>query len=445
MLPWTLREAAALVNGRLTGGGDVIATGVSHDSRNVKRGDLFVAIKGYRLDGHRFVGKAAKKGAKGVVVSRLLPVALPQIKVRDTTLALGQMGRAQRLQWEGPVVAVTGSVGKTTVKDMTAHLLSGTYRVLKAQGNLNNQWGLPLTLLGLTRKHEAAVVELGINHPGEMERLSEIARPDVTIVTAVGEAHLGFFKSRRHLAEEKKKIAAGLREGGIKILNADDIMLKTSDKDVMTFGLNLGSVRATHLEPQGLGTRFVLEADGEKAATNLQMPGVFNVSNSAAAVAAGLALGIPLKALAKRLRSFIPQAWMRMEIKNLRGILFINDAYNASPTSMQAALETFRAIKGPNRKIAVLGDMLEMGEFSEESHLRIARMAAEGPFASVILVGGRMVQAARELPGRMSETVKSFRRVSEAGRFLKSRAQKGDAILLKASRGIRLEKILEEF
>ncbi|HJT23620.1 MAG TPA: Mur ligase family protein, partial [bacterium] len=163
MLPWTLREVAALVDGRLMmGDGEKKITGVSHDTRNVKRGDLFVAIVGARLDGHRFLKQAAAKGAQAAVVSKVMPVALPQIVVKDTTEALGAMGRAQRLQWGGPVVAVTGSVGKTTVKDMTAHLLKGSFRVLKTQGNLNNQWGLPLTLLKLTKEHEAAVVEIGI-------------------------------------------------------------------------------------------------------------------------------------------------------------------------------------------------------------------------------------------------------------------------------------------
>src|SRR5581483_7995613 len=159
MLPWTLREIGALVNGRLVNGdGGTIISGVVHDTRNVKRGDLFVAIVGARLDGHRFLKEAAQKGARAAVVSRRVPGDFHQILVKDTTEALGQMGRAQRLQWDGPVVAVTGSVGKTTVKDMTAHLLSGSFRVLKTKGNLNNQWGLPLTLLELKKEHQAAVV-----------------------------------------------------------------------------------------------------------------------------------------------------------------------------------------------------------------------------------------------------------------------------------------------
>ena len=446
MLPWSLREVAALVNGRLIkGDGETKVSGVRHDTRNVKRGDLFVAIVGARLDGHRFLGKAARKGAVAAVVSKMVSGRMPQILVKDTTEALGQMGRAQRLQWNGPVVAVTGSVGKTTVKDMAAHLLSGSFQVLKTQGNLNNQWGLPLTLLELKKEHEVAVVELGINHPGEMEWLSEIARPDVAIVTAIGEAHLGFFKNRRHLAEEKQKIAAHLRKGGTNILNADDTLLRTNVENVMTFGLKLGQVRAVHPEADGLGTRFELQAEGETAETRLSMPGAHNVRNSAAAVSAGLALGIPLKALAARLRSFVSQAPMRMEIKNLNGILFVNDAYNASPTSMEAALVTFDQMKGPQRKWAVLGDMLELGEFSPETHYRIVKRAVESSVENVLLVGLRMKKAFNSLAEPQKNKVRAFEGVIDARAFLRRLAQKGDAVLLKASRGMKLEKILEGF
>ncbi len=446
MLPWTLREAAALVNGRLVKEeAETRITGVSHDTRNVKRGDLFVAIVGARLDGHRFLRQAARKGAKAAVVSRLMPGNLPQILVKNTTEALGQMGRAQRLQWDGPVVAVTGSVGKTTVKDMTAHLLKGSFRVLKTQGNLNNQWGLPLTLLKLTKEHEAAVVEIGINHPGEMEKLSEITRPDVAVVTVIGESHMGFFKSRRHLAEEKQKIAAHLRKGGTNILNADDTLLRKNVENVMTFGLKLGQVRAIHLEADGLGTRFEIQAEGETAAARLSMPGAHNVRNSLAAVSAGLTLGVPLKALAQRLKTFVSEAPMRMEIKNLGGVLFINDAYNASPTSMEAALVTFAGMQGPQRKWAVLGDMLELGEFSPETHFRIVKRAVESGFEGILLVGLRMQRALNGLAETQKEKVRVFGEVSDARAYLRRSVQRGDAVLLKASRGMRLEKILEGF
>jgi UDP-N-acetylmuramoyl-tripeptide--D-alanyl-D-alanine ligase len=443
MLPWTLREVAALTNGRVIGDPDLIVKGVVHDTRNVKKGDLFTAIRGARFDGHRFVGNAKKKGAVAALVSKRVSGKVPQVLVGDTTQALGDLGRSQRLQWGGPVVAVTGSVGKTTVKDMTAFLLGGSLKVLKTEGNLNNHWGLPLTLLRLERTHQAAVVELGINHPGEMERLSEIARPDVALVTRIGEAHLEFFRDRRHLAREKMMIAAHLREGGKRILNANDTLLRTNVENVMTFGLKLGQVKALDLESQGLGTRFELTAQGETASVELHMPGAHNVANATAAVAAGLSLGIPFRKLAQRLTYFRSQAPMRMEIKNLGGILFVNDAYNASPTSMEAALLTFDRMQGPKRKWAVLGDMLELGEFSPETHYRIVKRALDSSIDRLVLVGPRMTQAFASLD--RPAKAQAFADANEARAYLRRSSEKGDAVLLKASRGMKLERVLEGF
>ena len=342
-------------------------------------------------------------------------------------------------------MAVTGSVGKTTVKDMTAHLLGGFMRVLKTEGNLNNQWGLPLTLLRLEARHQVAVVELGINHPGEMEWLSKIARPDVAVVTAIGDAHLGFFKNRRHLAAEKLKVAVSLREGGRQVLNAEDTLLVERGENVMTFGLKLGQVKARELRPDGLGTQFVLEAQGERVSTRLSLIGNHNVLNALAAVSTGLTLGVPLRKLAERLKSFVSQAPMRMEIKNVKGVLFINDAYNASPTSMEAALVTFEDLKGSKRKLAVLGDMLELGSFSKETHARVVRRAVSSSLDGIVLVGPRMGEAFKGLGGEAKTNVWAFSRVSHARIFLKSWAERGDAVLLMASRGMRLEKVLEGF
>jgi UDP-N-acetylmuramoyl-tripeptide--D-alanyl-D-alanine ligase len=447
MIPWTLDEVAALTNGRLLrGNGKERVTGVSHDTRSLNKGDLYVAIVGRRLDGHRFLKEAARKGAKAALVSRFVPGnGLPQIRVADTTRALGELGRSQRLQWDGPVVAVTGSVGKTTVKDMTAHLLSGKMRTLRSEGNLNNHWGLPLTLLRLTSGHQAAVVELGINHPGEMEWLSEVARPDVAVVTAIGEAHLGFFEGKRQLAKEKLRIGTALREGGKMVLNADDTYLAGAGKNAVTFGLKLGQVRAKKVQADGLGSQFLLAAQGQEIPTRLSVPGRHNVTNALAAVSAGLALGLPLKYMAQRLKSFRSLSPMRMEIQNVRGILFLNDAYNASPTSMEAALSTFKDLKGPKRKIAVLGDMLELGDHTQESHERIVRKALELKCHTLLLVGKAMGAAAKDTQDRSMEKIQLFDQAQDARTFLKGIARKGDAVLLKGSRGMRLEKILEDF
>jgi UDP-N-acetylmuramoyl-tripeptide--D-alanyl-D-alanine ligase len=447
MLPWTLEEVSALTNGLLVNGKkETLITGVVHDTRDVKKGDLFVAIVGERLDGHQFLKQAAAKGAAAVMVSKVISgIKIPQIKVENTTKALGELGKAQRLQWGGLVVAVTGSVGKTTVKDMAAHLVSGLVRTLKTQGNLNNQFGLPLTLLRLSQKDEVAVVEIGINHPGEMEMLSDIARPDVAMVTAIGEAHLGFFKGKAELAREKMKIAHSLREGGIRILNGDDRFLKAKGEGIVSYGLKTGQVKAKNLRSTAHGTSFTLKNKGKKAGTELRMLGLHNVQNALAAVAAGLVLGMPLKILAGRLKSFKPQARMRMETKKVKGVLFVNDAYNASPTSMEAALETFKALKGKGRKAAVLGDMLEMGAYAKEAHRRIVKLALSMPIEDLILVGKNMKEAGTALLGKDPLKARMFDKAEEAAVYLKGWVRQGDRVLLKASRGIRLEKILEAF
>jgi UDP-N-acetylmuramoyl-tripeptide--D-alanyl-D-alanine ligase len=447
MLPWTLEEVSALTNGLLVNGKkETLITGVVHDTRDVKKGDLFVAIVGERLDGHQFLKQAAAKGAAAVMVSKVISgIKIPQIKVENTTKALGELGKAQRLQWGGLVVAVTGSVGKTTVKDMAAHLVSGLVRTLKTQGNLNNQFGLPLTLLRLTQKDEVAVVEIGINHPGEMEMLSDIARPDVAMVTAIGEAHLGFFKGKAELAREKMKIAHSLREGGIRILNGDDRFLKAKGEGIVSYGLKTGQVKAKNLRSTAHGTSFTLKNKGKKAGTELRMLGLHNVQNALAAVAAGLVLGMPLKILAGRLKTFKPQARMRMETKKVKGVLFVNDAYNASPTSMEAALETFKALKGKGRKAAVLGDMLEMGAYAKEAHRRMVKLALSMPIEDLILVGKNMKEAGTALLGKDPLKARMFDKAEDAAVYLKGWVRQGDSVLLKASRGIRLEKILEAF
>ncbi len=446
MMPWTLEETAALVNGKLVKGGKAKVAGVSHDTRTLQRGDLYVAIRGKKLDGHRFLKEASAKGAVAAVVDeagrRTGAERLPLVVVKDTTKALGDLGRSQRLQWNGPLVAVTGSMGKTTVKDMAAHLLEAKGKVLKTEGNLNNQWGLPLTLLKLSPEHAAAVVELGINHPGEMAGLSEIARPDVALVTAIGDAHLGNFENLRELAREKQRVQSALRPGGRVVLNGAETLLNRKGKNVTTFGFKTGQVRALELKPQGLFTRFILQAGGGRASVLLSMPGAHNVLNALAAVSAGLSLGIPFQTLAQRLGTFRPKAKMRMEIQNLKGVLVVNDAYNASPASMEAALATFSGLKGPQRKILVLGDMLELGSFGPLAHRQALRIALLMNPDRVLLVGEAFHQAARYLKADQREEVLILKDSFEAGMALAGLAEAGDAVLLKGSRGMKIETAL---
>ena len=456
MLPWSLNETAALTGGRVRGDGTKAATGVSIDTRTLKRGDLYVAIRGHRFDGHAFVQEAVRRGAVGAMVERAIRGAkFPQVVVKDTDRALGDLGRAQRLQWNGPVVAVTGSAGKTTVKDMAAHLLGGEPTVLKTRGNLNNQYGLPLTLLGLNARHKAAVVELGINHPGEMEWLTRVARPDVAVVTNIGLAHIGNFGSRKVLAREKSGIAAGLNTKGVLVMNVEDtrwVPRKVQEGHaVLTFGMGQGAVQAAEVRPDGPRTHFTLTAEGEQASTWVALPGGHNVKNALAAVSAVLALGGRVKPLAWRMRSFRSEAPMRLEMVRKKGVLFVNDAYNSSPTSVPAALEAFRQIEVPGRKCAVLGDMLELGFFSNHAHESALRQAFDERLDFWVLVGPRMGSAFRKavpetwVKGVANRRAFHVQDAQEALLLLKNYLQRGDAVLLKASRGLKLESIQEAF
>ena len=468
MMTWTMREAAALTGASLVGDGEALVKGLSINTRTIQKGDLYVAIRGQRLDGHRFVVDALKKGAVGVLVDHPVPSAgRPVVVVQDTTIALGALGRSKRLQWNGPLAAVTGSVGKTTVKDLLACLLralpvEGKRReVLSTRGNLNNCYGLPLTLMGLHDGVRAAVVELGINHPGEMALLAEIARPDVAVVTKVGDAHSGNFKGRAQVAKEKLAVLGSLRKNGTAVLNHDDPFLRKASHKGRTvwFGLQGGDVTARDVRLGSDTTSFTLVAGGRRYPTSVRLLGVHHVCNTLAAVAAAHEFGLSFEKAAAALRGFAPVSPMRMEMQTVRGIRIVNDAYNASPDSMKAALETFSAMPTKERKVAVVGDMLELGPQAPSAHRKVLEEALEAGVDVLVLVGQEMPKAWGFLFGLVPDlelgvevvrasdghrtTVRACSAAEAAGAFLKKFLRKGDVVLLKASRGVGLEKALE--
>lgn len=465
MLDWTMREVAALTGGALRGEERGRVSGLSIDTRTLHKGDLYVAIRGARLDGHGFVREAVQKGAVGVVADHPVPsLGRPVVVVGDTTTALGDLGRSRRLQWDGPLAAVTGSVGKTTVKDLLSHVLGrGGRRVLATRGNLNNRWGLPLTLLGLGEGVDAAVVELGINHPGEMEPLAAIARPDVAVVTLIGDAHGGNFAGRAQVAREKTKVLGALRKNGVAVVNHDDPFLRKASGGSRTirFGLRGGDVTAVEVRATATGSTFTVVAGGRRVPVSLRMLGTHHVSNALAAVAAAWAMGMPVEESAKALGTFRPVSRMRMELSVKRGVRFLNDAYNASPDSMRAALETFGMLPAAGRKAAVLGDMRELGRLSEAAHRAALEEALIAGVDVLLLVGvdmpnawGRLfgvvpdgetgVEAVRSSDGRRT-LVASYPDAASAGKALGRWVRRGDVVLLKASRGVGLEKALEAF
>jgi UDP-N-acetylmuramoyl-tripeptide--D-alanyl-D-alanine ligase len=428
--------------------------GVVTDSRGSVRGRLFVALTGERFDGHRFVADAFADGAGCAMVSDpgllLVMPCRPFILVEDTLAALQKMaawhrGRMKKLK----VVAVTGSNGKTTVKEMIAAAVAKTFPTLVTQGNLNNHIGLPLTLLGLTEKHRVAVVEMGMSHPGEIALLADIARPDVAVVTNVGAAHLGHFSSIKRIAQAKGELVAGLGEKGIALLNGGDansasiIERWRGKRKIVTFGRAADAdypVVDSWREPEKPGrTVAVGDGNGETILT-VGLLGAHQVDNAAAAYAAARLLGVPAAAAVKGIARVKAPA-MRMELTRLPGgALFVNDAYNANPDSTMAALAAVAELSDEGRAVVCLGEMRELGTKSEKAHAAVGREAARLGYALVVGVGDAVAPALAEAKKRGVETFAAATH-AEAARYLSTRLGSADRLLLKGSRGARMEAV----
>jgi len=422
--------------------------GVVVDSRQAGPGDLFVALPGERRDGHEFVAGAVARGARGVLVRELpdeLLAGAAAFVVPDTLLALQRLAAGRRDRRSAKVIGITGSVGKTSTKELVAAVLSARYRVLKNEANYNNEIGLPLTLLQLTRRHQRAVLEMGMYALGEIRTLCEIARPEVGVVTNVGPSHLERLGSLEAIAAAKAELPESLPPHGFAVLNADDPVVRTMDARTrarpLFYGLSQeAGVRATDVESRGLdGVSFQLHWQGETAQVRTSLPGRHIVSNALAAAAVGLADGMSLGEVAEALAS--AQVPLRIQVHRARGGgTILDDTYNASPASVAAALDLLAEI--PGRRIAVLGDMAELGAASREGHLAVGRRAAET--ADVIHAIGEeaalIAQAARE---GGHPAVHHWPTKEAAAEALASDLRPDDVILLKASRAMALETLLE--
>ena len=433
--------------------------GVSIDSRNIREGELFVAIKGDRFDGHDFVPEAIKKGAWGALVERSalenkfsslggLKNILP---VEDTLYALQEMSYMHRRKFAIPVVGITGSNGKTTTKEMLACILKQKGPVLKNEGNLNNHIGVPLTLLKLNESHWAAVVEMGMSAPGEIATLARLTAPTVGVITNIGPAHLEFFGSMEKVAEAKGELLDNLKPDATAVLNADDrhlgILQSKMPGRVMTFGIvNKADVAAIDVRQEKEFTDLTLAAEGAKIDIRLHAVGAHNVYNALAAAAAAIAVGMPIDAVKSGLDAFTPIAG-RSEIKKLEGRTVLADYYNANPASMEAAIKTLVELGSGGNAIAVLGDMLELGEASIEAHREIGRTAAQCKVDFLITVGdlAAHMETGALKAGMAKERVIRATSHANAAELLKKLSRPGDAILIKGSRGMKMEKILEAF
>ena len=431
------------------------------DSQQVKRNSIFVALKGERHDAHRFVGDAVRRGAACVVIHRSLPSATlgkaTTVKVGDTLRALGDLAHYRREKLAPKVLAITGSNGKTTTKEMVAAIVAqGKFagqplrgRVLKTEGNFNNLVGLPLTLLRLTKKHRVAVVELGTNHPGEIARLAEIADPDLGLITSVAAAHLEGLRNLAGVAREKGALYRRVRAGGTIAINLDDPWVRRVGASFagrkITYGaggqLRAGSLRVDNAQ----GMTFTLQHGRQAERIRLNYLGRHNVTNALGAAALSLGAGVSLAAVRRGLAQAKPFT-MRMQRQSWRGVGVINDCYNANPGSMQAALETLALIGGRGKKIAVLGDMFELGKHSAREHRELGRMAARAKIHQLYLLGdqARQVRAGALRAGMKAEQVVIGADHGQVAECLRRQLRRGDWLLVKGSRGMKMERVLQE-
>jgi len=439
----------ASVHGSIAGA-DAMVTGWSVDSRTLQPGDLFFALRGPLHDGNAYVGEVLEKGAVAAVVDQVTEGRGPILRVEDTLRALQQAAAWARREWRGNVVAVTGSAGKTTTKDLIAEMLATEIVTAKTQGNLNNHVGLPLSLLRLEETARVAVLEIGMNHAGEIRDLAALARPDVGVVTNVGSAHIENFDSIEDIATAKRELVEALGDRGTAVLNADDARVAAFGRShqgrTVLYGQSpAAEVRAEDVEySRGDGTpgvRFRVGPVRFEAA----LTGRHSVSNLLAAIAVAGLYGIAPERLREKVKQLMP-AKMRGERIEHRGVLIYNDCYNSNPDAVRAMLEVLRDTPA-RRRIAVLGEMLELGRWAEPLHRDVGNYAAVCGLDVLVGIRGaacHMVDAVKRA-GLTTAAAFFFDDPERAGRLLRTLAQPGDAILFKGSRGVHVERALEEF
>jgi len=429
---------------------DLLIRGVSIDSRLIQKDSLFFAIKGARFDGHDFLWPAYENGCVAAVVQYLppSPPPIPLIEVDDTVKALGMLASYYRSKFSPLCFGVTGSTGKTTTKEMLAHLLQARYCVLKTEKNYNTEIGLPLTLFRLEEWHSALVVEMAMRGKGQIAWLAQIAKPQIGIITNIGPAHLEFFNGIEEIAEAKAELIQALPPDGAAILNADErffpFLKSQANCPVLSFGMS--PTADVSCEIVGRNKHLSLKIKTPKGECFVKAP--FNtehdVLNLLAAVAASLTAGLSLEEIKQQIPT-LPHPPMRMELHTLSpGILLINDAYNSNPSSLRAALQYLKRKKG--RKIAVLGDMLELGKDSEKAHFEAGRWVKDAGVDFLITIGenAKLIGEGAKESGLASDRIVSFSHNEEAFPFLQRLLGKGDVILIKASRKLELDKLVEE-
>lgn len=463
MIAISLSEAARVTQGRLEapeGLREELLGEVSIDSRCVRPGQCFVPVVGKRLDAHRFIPEALAKGARTVVHSRPVDEALRRqgrafLQVGDTTRALQDLARHARRKWNRTIVGITGSMGKTTTRDFCAALLAGSFRVFQSPGNFNNEIGLPLALLQLREEHELALLELAMNHPGEIRLLSRICSPDAAVLTNVAAVHLEFFSGLDELAAAKGEILEGLAPGGLLVYNADDPHLRRLAEGFaglkVSFGLKRSAdVRVTSYTVRSLREmEFEMATEGGRFSARLPFAGVHFLYNLAAAAAVALSFGLEHRQIREAVSGLqpLPMRGRIIELKDasVAPITLLDDSYNSNPQALRSVLQTVRQLPGFARKVLVLGEMLELGEQAPRFHFEVGQEAAETAPDLLVTVGalaGHLREGALSR-GYAPARAFHFADSNRAGEFLKERLQARDFVLVKGSRGVRMERVID--
>ncbi|MGD8377222.1 MAG: UDP-N-acetylmuramoyl-tripeptide--D-alanyl-D-alanine ligase [Acidobacteriota bacterium] len=451
MVELTLAGAASAMGGRLTGnGGDVVPSGYSIDSRTLRRGDLFFALVGPNHDGHRFAGAAADAGACALVADREMDLPVPVLQVADTTRGLQDLASHVRRRPDLKVVGITGSAGKTTAKEMTYAVVSGLSPAYRSQGNLNNLYGLPLSLLRMPASTHVAVLEMGMSYAGELRRLTRIARPDVGVLLNVGRAHLQNFVSVQEIAQAKAELFEEMGSGGTGIFNADDeLVRRVADRFsgfTFTFAIDRDAdLRATRVTPEGFaGTRFRVVHGNAGIEGRIPFLGVHHVYNALAALAVGYMLGGDLAGMMESLEQIAPLPGRGERLQLPGDIRLIDDTYNSNPAALRRAIGALvAAAPAGSRRVLVTGDMLELGDHGPAAHQEAGRHAAEARLEVVVAVGPLSEQTAESAGEGGVATVVHLPDSEEAAAAVADLVRPGDTVLVKGSRGMRMERVVQ--
>ncbi len=444
MKAFTLQEAAAAL-GLPQMQAQATLADVCTDTRKIQPGSLFVCLRGERFDGHSFASQAAQLGAAALLVDHPVDADVPQLVVTDTGKALLQLAGWYRRRFQLPVVGLTGSVGKTTTKEFIALVLGAKYNTLKTQGNLNNEIGVPQMLFRLEDSHTAAVIEMGMNHFGEISRLTRAVAPTVGLITNIGVSHIENLGSRAGILQAKLEILEGMAPDAPLIVNMDNDMLRTvklGHRPLLTFAIDDQSAdfTATDIAEQGSTTTFTVHHSAFTQPVTIPTVGIHNVYNALAAMAVGYVTGVDPAAAASALANYVP-AGMRQNLVQVGGVQVIEDCYNASPDSMRAALQTLGKLP-VRRRYAVLGAMLELGDYAKEAHTQVGKMAAENGIDGVLAYGADaayIVEAAKQAG---LENARLFDTKEALAQSLAQQVQPGDGVLFKGSRGMHLEDVM---